>query len=204
MRPEGRALPPGGGFAERLLRELGTPAQARKAFFWVGAADGSFLPVPAEPFVFPVMAAHARRAPMMAVAMLAGCLLGCFAFYLLAMAAGEAIVEPLMQSFGMAKSFERHVADLRENAFLTLAIIGFSPIPLKIGTIGAGVVGVDPATFIAAMALSRGARYGLVALAAMAVGQRGHDFFVRHFWGVMLGMLALAGASVLAFEQFGF
>jgi membrane protein YqaA with SNARE-associated domain len=194
----------GGGFAERLVRELGTPRQARKAFFWIGAADGSFLPVPAEPFVFPVMAAHVRRAPMMAMAMLAGCLVGCFAFYLIAMAAGEAIVEPLMQAFGMAKTYERHLAELRDNAFLTLLIIGFTPIPLQIGTIGAGVVGVDPATFLAAMALSRGARYGLVALAAMALGQRGQEFFVRHFWAVTLGLLALAGAVVLVFDQFGF
>jgi len=182
---------------DRLIHELGTSRRGLMAFLAVGVFDGSVLPVPVEPFVLPVMAAHPRRAPLMALMLLAGCLIGCTLFYLLGLLAGEALVEPILAALGLTEGFAAQIDGIRDNAFVTLSVIGFTPIPLQIGTLGAGLTGVDPVTFLTAMLLSRGARYAILAGAAMAIRIGAESYMRQHRTRIVVVSLALIAAAVV-------
>ncbi len=179
------------GLAKRLVDDLGTTRRGYAAFFGVGVFDGSFLPLPIEPFVLPIMAYRPKRAWLMAGLMLAGCIVGAFLFYLLGRFAGEALVEPMIAAFGQTAAYADQIDAIRDDAFLTLFFIGFSPVPLQIGTLGGGVAGVDPFTFLAAMSLSRGLRYFLMALAAVLIGARAQPLFERYQGHLIAGSIVL-------------
>jgi membrane protein YqaA with SNARE-associated domain len=181
--------------ADRFIHTLGSTRRGLVAFFGLGVLDGSFLPFPIEPFVLPIMAFRPRRAWVMAGALLAGCLTGTFLFYALGLLAGDAVVEPMIASFGMTAAYAEQLDAIRDDAFLTLFLIGLTPIPLQIGTLGAGVAGVDPVTFLVAMALSRGIRYALLALASVALGLGAERVLRRFQTPIILGSL-LAAAVV--------
>jgi membrane protein YqaA with SNARE-associated domain len=136
---------------------LENPRGRLLTFYGLGALDGSLLPLPLEPFVLPVLATHPRRAPVMALILLGGCPTGCLIFHLVGLAAGEALVEPLLRRFGLLTAFQTQLDPIRDNAFAAIFVIGLTPIPLHIGTLGAGVTGVDPLMLFAALC-SRGAR----------------------------------------------
>jgi membrane protein YqaA with SNARE-associated domain len=177
--------------ATSLIDDLGTSRRGLVAFAGFGLLDGSFLPWPIEPFVLPVMAANPRRAPVLALSLLAGCLLGTFLFYLIGLGAGDALVEPLLRLLGLKEAFAEQIGAIRDNAFVTLFVIGFTPIPLQIGTLGAGVAGADPFTFLAAMALARGARFAILAAAAMAIGTQARPLFERFQRRIVWGSVGL-------------
>jgi membrane protein YqaA with SNARE-associated domain len=189
---------------DRILNDLGTTRRGLVALFGLGVADGSFFPIPVEPFVLPVMAAHPRRIWIMTLCLLAGCIAGTLLFYLVGALAEETLVGPLLAMLGLTDEFALRAQDIRDNSFLTLFLIGLSPIPLQIGTLGAGVVGVDPLTFLLAMLLSRGLRFGLMAVAAMILGISAADYFARYRGRLVLGSIALAGVSLAVGKTMGY
>lgn len=188
---------------ERIARVLANPRGRLAAFFGLGVLDGSILPVPLEPFVLPVLAAHPRRAPLTALALLAGCLTGCLIFYAIGRVAGEALVDPLLQRLGLLAAFEAQLDPIRENAFATLFVIGLTPIPLHIGTLGAGVTGVGPGTLLAALLLSRGLRYAVVTALAVLIGLGAEDWFRRNRGRMLLIWVGMAAVGVVLLRLLG-
>ncbi|MEM8548333.1 MAG: DedA family protein, partial [Pseudomonadota bacterium] len=75
-------------------------------------------------------------------------------------------------------------------------VAGFSPIPYKVFTIGAGAVGMNLALFVLASLVARGARYFLVAGLIWAGGPSA-EARLREYVD-LLGwiVVALAGAAV--------
>ena len=181
---------------DRLLNDLGTTRRGLMAFFGLGVADGSFLPLPIEPFVLPVMAAHPRRVWAMTLALLAGCMTGAFLFYLLGALAQETVVEPLLAMLGLTDEFAAHADDIRDNSFLKLFLIGLTPIPMQVGTLGAGVLAVDPLTFLVAMGLARVLRYGALAVAALVLGIGAAAYLQRNRGRIVLGSMAVIGLGL--------
>ena len=181
---------------ERFLDEMGTSRRGLLAVFALGVADGSIFPVPIEPVMLPVMAANPRRVWVMTAVLLAGCILGTLLFYAIGALAEDTLVDPLLAMLGLTEEFALRAEDIRENALITLFLIGLTPIPLQIGTLGAGVVGVDPGTFLLAMLLSRGLRYGLLAGAAIVLGISAADYFARHRTRLVLACMLLAVLAI--------
>ncbi len=188
---------------DRAIDALGGTRRGLLAFAGLGVAEGSFLPVPVEPVVLPVMAYRPHRAWLMAAALLAGCLVGCLALYAVGRAAGAALVDPILATFGLTEAFDARIDAIRDNAFVTLFLIGLTPVPLQVGTLGAGVAAVNPVVFLAAMATSRGLRYGAVALAAVLIGARARTLFERHRGALVVGSMAVLALAVAAFQLVG-
>ena len=80
----------------------------------------------------------------------------------------EAVFTQLSQSFS-------------DNAFVALFTAGFTPIPFKIFTIAAGAAAVQLILFILTAILSRGLRYGLLALLIRQFGEGIKDWIDRYF-----------------------
>lgn len=192
-----------GGRIDRLIGKLGSTRSGLAAFFTLGVLENTFLALPMEPVYFPIMAAHPKRAGWIAFSLLAGCVVGAILFYFLAAVAFETLVAPALDAAGLADTLAAKAADMERAAFTTLVVIGVSPVPFQIGTLGAGLVGVGLPVFLAAIVLSRGIRYGSMAVVAAVAGVQAQTFIQRHRTALVIGSLALGVAAVVGLSLFG-
>jgi membrane protein YqaA with SNARE-associated domain len=153
----------------------------------LGLLEGSLVLLPMEPLFVPVMIARRRRVFWIAAFLLIGNVLGGALMYGLGALAAEPLIEPIVSRLGALERYRAVSAELRENGFIALFLVGITPFPFQLGTAAAGAVGYGFAPFLAAVTLSRGIRYfalaGLVALAGARLG----DFMERHETSFVLG-----------------
>lgn len=159
--------------------------------------ENTILLFPVEPLFIPAMAMRRRWAFAYAGLLTFGCVLGALATYWIAAAAFEPLVEPAMQAGGIMDDFETVRDDIKERGFWALFIVGISPIPFQLGTVGAGVVGMSLPEFAAAIALSRGVRYVALAALVYAVGWQAQDLIKRYETELIIGSLILFVAIIV-------
>lgn len=164
-------------------------------------AEAVVFPVPPEVMLAPMALSQPRRAFWFATLSLLGSLTGAVLGYALGHFAYE-LVKPLFAALGWIDKIDAQVIYLREiaaqspwKAFWILVIAGFTPIPLKVFTWAAGIVGVPFLPFMASMAIGRGKRVYLIALAIRLGGARAEAALRRYIepigW-VAMGLLAAA------------
>lgn len=134
---------------------------------WVLAAvafiESSVFPVPPDVLIIPmVLAARGQAWRIAAVATVASVVGGGLG-YLIGAALFETLGRPLLEFYGQMGSFEEFRQIYDEWGAWIVAGAGFTPFPYKVVTIASGVADLDPVTFMAASAVSRGARFFLVA-----------------------------------------
>ncbi len=149
----------------RLLEMVMGWAEHRHASYYLAGlsfAESSFFPIPPDVMLAPMTLAKPERAWRFALATTIASVLGGIAGYLIGMFAFE-LVEPLLLRAGY---WQRYL-DAREWFAVwgvwVVFLAGFSPIPYKIFTITAGVVGMVFLPFVVASFVGRGARFFLVA-----------------------------------------
>lgn len=149
----------------RLLDMVMGWAEHRHASYYLAGlsfAESSFFPIPPDVMLAPMTLAKPERAWRFALVTTIASVLGGIAGYLIGMFAFE-LVEPLLHRAGY---WQRYL-DAREWFAVwgvwVVFLAGFSPIPYKIFTITAGVVGMVFLPFVLASFVGRGARFFLVA-----------------------------------------
>ena len=174
-------------------------------------AEAVVFPVPPEVMLAPMCLSQPRRGFWFATLSLAGSLAGAVLGYLLGHFAYE-LVKPLLESLGWIDKIDAQVRYLREvseqspwQAFWILVLAGFTPIPLKIFTWAAGIVGVPMLPFLASMLVGRGKRVFLVAAAIRLGGERAERALHRYIEpiGWIATVLLVAGIGWLAFRAYG-
>ncbi|MCA1715033.1 MAG: DedA family protein [Gammaproteobacteria bacterium] len=170
-------------------------------------AEAVIFPLPPEVMLAPMALSQPRRAFWFATLSLLGSVAGAVLGYLLGHYAYE-LVKPLLTSLGWIDKIEEQVAYLRQvaaespwKAFWILVIAGFTPIPLKFFTWAAGIVGVPMLPFLASMAVGRGKRVYLIALAIRLGGERAERALHRYIepvgWAATAVLVAGIGYLVL-------
>eukprot|EP01093_Parvamoeba_rugata_P003656 TRINITY_DN1494_c0_g1_i3.p1 TRINITY_DN1494_c0_g1~~TRINITY_DN1494_c0_g1_i3.p1 ORF type:complete len:152 (-),score=36.33 TRINITY_DN1494_c0_g1_i3:414-869(-) len=99
-----------------------------------------------------------RFATFATVASVLGGVLG----YLLGFWLFEPVVEPLIAQMGWQEKFNIALNWFKEYGVWVVFLAGFSPIPYKVFTIGAGLLHMAFLPFLLASAVGRGARFFLV------------------------------------------
>ncbi len=134
---------------------------------WVLAAiafiESSVFPVPPDVLIIPMVLAARARAWRIALVASVASVMGGGLGYLIGAALFETLGQPLLEFYGMMGSFQEFQQAYQDSGFLIVFGAGFSPFPYKVITIASGVAGLDPVTFMAASAVSRTARFFLVA-----------------------------------------
>lgn len=168
----------------------------------LSAAESSFFPVPPDVMLAPMCLARPARAWRFAMlctlASVAGGLIG----YLIGRLAFHWI-EGWLTGSSWAGAFEAAVAAFDRWGFWYILLAGFTPIPYKVFTISAGVVGMPVLPFLAGSLVGRGGRFFLVAGLIRLGGER----FARRLrdWVDAIGWatLALAVVAWLAWKLAG-
>lgn len=194
-----------GGSRDGLLRRLyrwvlgwsdrpGGPA----ALFGIAVAEASFFPIPPDVLLIPLAIGRPRRAWWFAAICTAGSVVGAAGGYAIGAGLYEAVGEPIIQLYGYSAEYARIGEMYDRNLLLTLGTAGFTPIPFKVFTIAAGGFGVAFPAFIAVSAVSRGARFFLVAALIRAFGPEIRRFIDRHFdWLSLVLAAAIVGGFLL-------
>jgi membrane protein YqaA with SNARE-associated domain len=158
-------------------------------------AESSFFPIPPDVMLAPMCLAKPRRgwffAGLCTITSVAGGLLG----YLIGRLAFHWI-EPWLMTSSYAPVFEQAVASFERYGAIYILLAGFTPIPYKVFTISAGVVGMPLLPFLAGSLIGRGARFYLVAGLIRLMGEKAAERL--RLW------VDVAGWSVLALAVVGF
>jgi membrane protein YqaA with SNARE-associated domain len=148
--------------------------------------EAIIFPVPPEVMLAPMSLSQPKRAIWFATLSLIGSIVGAVIGYLLGHYAFE-MMRPLFEWLGMMDGIQSGIdtiqAKMAESpwaVFWLLVAGGFAPIPMKVFTWASGVVGVPWIPYLAAMAVGRGKRVFLVAIAIRLGGERAERALHRY------------------------
>lgn len=162
------------GFFARLYRRVLSWANHKHAVTYLATlsfAESSFFPIPPDVVLIPMSAAQPQRASWFASVTTFSSVLGGLLGYAIGFIAAEH-VQIAIEWLGYDASYSRVMDWFQAYGFWVVFIAGFSPIPYKLFTLGAGVLGLALIPFLVASAIGRGARFFLVAKLVAAAGPR--------------------------------
>lgn len=140
-------------------------ARHRHAPYYLAAlsfAESSFFPIPPDVMLAPMALARPSAAWRYAALTTVASVLGGIAGYLIGgLAFG--MIEPWLHRAGYWDSYSAVHRWFEAWGFWAIFVAGFSPIPYKLFTIAAGVIGMPLFPFVSASVIGRGARFFLVA-----------------------------------------
>ena len=165
---------------------------AMAALALVAVAESSVFPIPPDVLIIPMVLAARDKAWRIAAVATAGSVVGGLLGYAIGAGLYETLGRPIIELYGQAERFASLSDSYNEWGALIVFTAGFSPIPYKVFTIASGVTGMNPAVFLLASLVSRGARFALVAALLWYFGEP-----VRRFIEANLPLLTLAFCLLL-------
>lgn len=151
------------------------------ALFVLSFAEASFFPIPPDVLLIAMAIGKPTQALRFAFFCTSGSLLGSLFGYLLGYQFYVLIGKPIIDLYAVADQYEK-VQNLFEgwNA-LAVAVAGFTPIPFKVFTIASGAFKVNLLTFFLAAAVSRAARFFIIAVLIYHFGTAIQEKIDRYF-----------------------
>ena len=145
------------GLYDSVVR-LSRHRHAPKYLAIVSFAESSFFPIPPDVMLAPMVLGNRKRAWRLAglttLASVAGGILG---YYL------GGFGEWLVTIYGAQATLAQAQQWFADYGLWIILVAGFTPVPYKIFTISAGMMGMSLVTFVVASIIGRGARFFLVA-----------------------------------------
>lgn len=178
------------------LRWSGDP-RAELALFGVAFAESSFFPVPPDLLLVAMGLALPSRALRYAWLATLGSVLGGMAGYGLGALFMGSVGAKLLQWGGLWEEFGRVQQWYRHYDLLAVAVAGFTPIPYKVFTLGAGACGLNPLGFALASLVGRGGRFFLEGGLLWRLGPLGQRLVERHLGAITVGVVILGVALYL-------
>lgn len=183
-----------------VLRWADRPGGVR-ALFGIAFAEASFFPIPPDVLLLPLALGRPQRAFWFALICTAGSVLGAIAGYLIGSFLFVSIGQPILDLYGAGDQYENLGRMYNDNLWLTLGTAGFTPVPFKVFTIAAGAFSVSFVPFVFISALSRSARFFLVAGLIRLFGERIRGFIDRWFnlLSILFVVLLVGGFLLVRF-----
>lgn len=129
----------------------------------ISFAESSFFPIPVDVMLAPMVLAEKAKAWRLAFITTVMSVLGGMFGYLIGAYFFDAYGAQLLDLLNGHEKFAAVQASYVQHGMLIVLLAGFTPIPYKVFTIASGVMGIAVLPFIAMSAISRGARFFLVA-----------------------------------------
>jgi membrane protein YqaA with SNARE-associated domain len=181
----------------RLYHRVLLLAASRHAALWLAAvafAESSFFPVPPDALLIPMALARPDRAVRYALICTVASVVGGMLGYLIGYALFAQVAEPILNFYHQMPVYNAFQERFRQYGLYIILVKGLLPIPYKIITIASGAAQFPFVTFVAASAVTRGARFLLWAVLLKYFGEQARVFIDRRLPWVLA---CSAGAAVL-------
>lgn len=172
------------------------------ALFALAFCESSFFPIPPDVLLMALAFSIPKKSFKYAAICSAGSIFGgCFGYFI-----GYQFFEymglPILNFYGIIDKFDFVKEKYNANAFIAVAIAGFTPIPYKVFTITAGVCKIDIWTFITASAISRSGRFFIIAALTYVLGPKIKDFIDKYFNSISIAFVVLLVAGFFIIKLF--
>ncbi|MCK5359880.1 MAG: DedA family protein [Gammaproteobacteria bacterium] len=161
-------------FSSMYKRVLGWAGHPHASYYLTATsvAESSFFPVPVDVLLAPMVLAKREKAWWYAMLATVGSVVGAIIGYYIGLFLFDQVAQPIIDFYHFQEKFIYVQELFTEYGVWIIFIAGFSPIPYKIFTITAGVVGMALLPFILTSMVARGARFFLVAGLVYAGGDK--------------------------------
>ena len=181
-------------------------AERKFSGLWLGLlsfAEASFFPIPPDVLLIPLCLGKMKKAFKFALICSIASVLGGIAGYVIGAYAWDELSRFFFEYIPgfTPEKFDQLKAWYEEWGWPLVFIAGFSPIPYKIFTVASGVLGMALWPFILASAVSRSARFFLVAFLLAKFGEPMKEKIDKHFnlLALLFGLLLIGGIVALKF-----
>lgn len=163
--------------------------------WWLAAvsfAESSFFPIPPDALLIPMVAARPQRAWVLATICTAASLAGALLGYAIGATLYDQVALPIIQFYHADAAAASVLESIRQNGTTIILIKGLIfVIPFKLVTIACGAAGLPLYKFVVACAITRSARFFLVAGVLRRYGTPMIAIIERRLTLVTVGSLAL-------------
>ncbi|WGE50148.1 DedA family protein [Actinobacillus equuli subsp. haemolyticus] len=176
----------------------------RFAAFWlsfVSFIEAIFFPIPPDVMLIPMSMSKPQNATKYAIYTTVASVLGGIIGYFIGLYAFD-WVQGIIAGWGMQANFDKAKSWFETWGVAVVFLAGFSPIPYKVFTICAGVMQMAFFPFVVTAAVSRFARFILVAKLSAWGGEKYAEKIRRSIELIGWGTIALAVVAYLAYELF--
>lgn len=176
----------------------------RFAAFWlsfVSFIEAIFFPIPPDVMLIPMSMSKPKNATKYAIYTTIASVLGGIIGYFIGLYAFD-WVQGIIADWGMQANFNKAKSWFETWGVAVVFLAGFSPIPYKVFTICAGVMQMAFFPFVVTAAISRFARFILVAKLSAWGGEKYAEKTRRSIELIGWGTIALAVVAYLAYELF--
>jgi membrane protein YqaA with SNARE-associated domain len=161
------------------------------ALFIIAFAESSFFPIPPDVLLIAIALLKPRLSFRYALICSIGSVLGGMFGYLIGFQFYELIGKKIIEFYHLQQQYDAVKIMYDKNAFVAIAIAGFTPIPYKVFTIAAGAFQVSFPTLVIASALSRPVRFFLVGGLIYFFGPRVKTFIDKYFDWLTIALVIL-------------
>ncbi|MCD4763564.1 MAG: DedA family protein [Desulfobacterales bacterium] len=171
------------------------------ALFLLALSESSFFPVPPDVLLIALAVSIPKKSFKYALICTAGSLIGGCLGYLIGWQFMITVGEKIIQFYGLTHKMQ-YIKDLyMQYDAWAIGIAGFTPIPYKVFTISAGAFDINFTVFIIASAISRAARFFLVAWLIYLFGPKIKTFIDKYFniLAITFVVLLIAGFVIIKF-----
>ena len=174
-----------------------------RALFLLSFAESSFFPVPPDVLLGPLTLGAPKKWLRFAISCSIASILGGILGYCIGMFFWSTVGEWVFANFGWAKitpeNFDKFAKLYDEHDFKIVFLCGFTPLPYKVCTISAGVAEISFIWFLIASAVSRSARFFIVAGLMGWKGEQIRPFIEKYFnwFSLAFALLLIGGFAVI-------
>ncbi len=169
------------------------------ALFLLALSESSFFPVPPDVLLIALAVSIPKKSFKYALICTAGSLIGGCLGYLIGWQFMITVGEKIIQFYGLTHKMQ-YIKDLyMQYDAWAIGIAGFTPIPYKVFTISAGAFDINFTVFVIASAISRAARFFLVAWLIYLFGPKIKTFIDKYFnlLAITFVVLLVAGFAII-------
>ena len=179
----------------------GQSKNAPYALFGIAFIESSFFPVPPDVLLIAMVVADRKKWLRNASICSAGSVLGAMLGYFIGWGLYQGLGKVIINTYHLEGVVELVGRRYQENAFLTVFIAAFTPIPYKVITIAAGLFKISIPILITASIIGRSGRFFLVAGALRIFGKKIADSLEKYFdiFSIVLVLLVVGGFLFLKF-----
>ncbi|MGF1594067.1 MAG: YqaA family protein [Kiloniellaceae bacterium] len=167
----------------------------------ISFAESSFFPIPPDVLLIPMILAARDRAWLIAAVCTAASVVGGGAGYAIGALLFDTVGRPIVEFYGYLDRYHEFQARYEAWGAWIVAGAGFTPFPYKVITITSGVMNLDLGVFMVASAVSRGARFFLLAALLWYFGPPIRRFIERYLpqLTILFFVLLLGGFVALRY-----